>query len=117
MTPTGTLGSHAENLAHKYLLKQGLRSVTRNYHCRFGEIDLIMNDAEYLVFVEVRYRSSDAFGGALHSIDGRKQTRLRRAAQSYLMQYKMNDHPCRFDILCLDGRADQPEIVWIKNAF
>lgn len=117
MTRTGILGNRAENLAHKYLVKQGLKSVTRNYRCRFGEIDLIMTDEEYLVFIEVRYRRSQTFGGALQSIDARKQDKLRRTAQNYLIHHKMNDTACRFDILCLDGRQEKPEIEWIKNAF
>lgn len=117
MTRTGILGNHAENLALKYLIDHGLKSVTRNYRCRFGEIDLIMTDAGCLVFVEVRYRRNQKFGGSLQSIDARKQTKLRRTAQNYLVHHKMNDSPCRFDILCLDGPPANPEIEWIKNAF
>ena len=117
MTQTGTLGNRAEKLAHKYLRKQGLKSLTQNYHCRFGEIDLIMLDKDYLVFVEVRYRKSQNFGGALESIDQFKQTKLRRTAHSYLLKTNNNDCPCRFDILCLSGNLNRPEIDWIQNAF
>lgn len=117
MIRTGMLGDRAEKLAHKYLRKQGLKSLTQNYHCRFGEIDLIMQDKDYLVFIEVRYRNSQQFGGALESVDRHKQAKLRRTAETYLLKTKNHDCPCRFDILCVTGNLNNPEIDWIKNAF
>jgi len=82
-----------------------------------GELDLIMWDADYLVFVEVRYRKHNWYGGALESIDHHKQAKLRRAAEHYLVQSKNTDCPCRFDILCVNGNLNKPEFDWIKNAF
>ncbi len=117
MIQTGILGTRAEKLALKYLKKQGLVAHQQNYSCRFGEIDLIMYDNDYLVFVEVRYRKSAAFGGALESIDARKQGKLRRTAEFFLIKSKNNDCPCRFDILCINGNLLQPEYHWIQNAF
>jgi len=117
MIQTGMLGDRAEKLANKYLKQQGLKSLSHNFHCRFGEIDLIMQDSDYLVFVEVRYRKNQNFGGAIESIDQFKQAKLRRAAESYLLKTKKHDCPCRFDILCLTGNLNKPEIDWIKNAF
>lgn len=119
MTLIGTraTGNHAEELAAKYLKKQKLTLHEQNYHCRVGELDLIMWDRDYLVFVEVRHRKHQDFGGALESIDRFKQAKLRRAAEHYLVYSKNTDCPCRFDILCVNGNLNKPEFEWIKNAF
>ena len=117
MNLTGILGNRAENLALKYLRKRGLKLETRNFSCRYGELDLILRDQDYLVFVEVRYRKDQRFGGALESVDSHKQAKLRRAAEFYLIKHKHSDTPCRFDILCVAGRLSQPDYDWIQNAF
>ncbi|NND00855.1 MAG: YraN family protein [Gammaproteobacteria bacterium] len=117
MNRTGILGNRAENLALKYLRKQGLQEIERNFHCRFGELDLIMQDAAYLVFVEVRYRKDQSYGGAVASVNQAKQRKLRRTAEFYLLQHKKNDCPCRFDILCMDGNLEKARYHWIRNAF
>ncbi|MCL4157394.1 UNVERIFIED_CONTAM: hypothetical protein GTU68_064803 [Idotea baltica] len=117
MILTGILGNRAEKLACRYLNKQGLELVQKNYHCRYGEIDIVMRDDDYLVFVEVRHRKSMHYGGALASIDKRKQQKLRNTAEHYLNRYKKTDAPCRFDILCVNGDLNKPQIDWIKNAF
>jgi len=117
MSLTGMLGNRAEKRALKYLKQQGLHAVEQNYNSRFGEIDLIVRDHEYLVFVEVRYRKNASYGGALASIDRHKQAKLRRTAQHYLIRHKLSDSACRFDILCLEGELRKPTIEWIKNAF
>lgn len=105
-------GQEAEKLAAAFLEKQGLRLVERNYRCRMGEIDLIMNDGATRVFVEVRLRQHRGFGGAAESITSRKQGRLIRAAQHYLQQLPRQP-ACRFDAVLLDGY----KIEWIKDAF
>ena len=79
-------GSDAEQIAAAHLQKQGLVLVAQNYRCRFGEIDLILNDQNTLVFVEVRMRSSEAFGGAAASITAAKQAKLLLAARHYLAE-------------------------------
>ena len=107
-----TGGAQAEQAAAAYLVKRGLQLVEKNYRCRFGEIDLIMRAGVTLVFVEVRSRSSRAFGGAAASIDARKQRKLIAAAQHYLAQLG-KPPPCRFDALLFEGS----EIEWIQNAF
>lgn len=117
MSLTGIRGNRAENLALEYLRKQQLSLQQRNFSARSGEIDLIMLDDDYLVFIEVRYRKGQQYGGALESIDWRKQRKLRRTAELYLMQQKLADQACRFDILCLSGNLADPTFQWIKNAF
>ncbi len=106
-------GREAEQLALEHLRRHGLSEVERNYRCRFGEIDLIMRDGPVLVFVEVRMRTSAAFGGAPASIDARKQRKLLSAARHYMSSTgRIPD--CRFDAVLLNGDTC---IEWIQNAF
>lgn len=84
-----------------------------NYRCRFGEIDLVMRDGEALVFVEVRMRSREGFGGAAASIDWRKREKLVRAARHYLSRLPQVP-ACRFDAVLIDGEG-RPQ--WIRSAF
>jgi len=88
--------------------------VLQNYHCRFGEIDLIMQDNKTLVFVEVRLRSNSKFGSAGASITPQKQQKLIATAQHYLQQH--GDCLCRFDAILMD-KADAKHIEWLRNAF
>jgi len=117
MIKPGMLGSRGEKLALKFLKQQRFKLIEKNYRCRFGEIDLIMWDQSYLVFIEVRYRKSKDYGGALESIDQSKQDKLRRSAEFYLSNSNNRNTACRFDILCLDGELNNPNYQWIKNAF
>jgi len=107
-------GRHAENLAAAFLQQRGLKLVERNYRCRFGEIDLVARDGKTLVFVEVRMRTSDRFGGAAASITAAKRAKLLRAARHYLAG-TARAPACRFDALLVDG-ADN-SIEWLKDAF
>lgn len=104
-------GSDFETQACHYLQQQGLRLHTRNWHCRFGEIDLIMQDGAWLVFVEVRARRSSRFGGAAASIGPDKCRKLQAAANLYLNQHGAAPR-CRFDAVLFDGDAPP---VWLKN--
>ncbi len=110
-------GGAAERLASEHLARHGLTIVARNYRCRGGEIDLICSDHGTLVFVEVRLRSSQRFGGAAASIDGLKQARLLLAARHYLARHGSgSDCPCRFDVVLLD-RLQPDRLEWIRDAF
>jgi putative endonuclease len=111
-------GLEAEKLAATFLANHGLKLVMQNYHCRFGEIDLVMQDAKTLVFVEVKLRSSSQFGGAAVSITPQKQQKLILSAQHYLQQYVKNQSQtaCRFDAILMN-KADLNHIEWIRNAF
>jgi putative endonuclease len=115
--PPGQIGAAAEEQAKAYLEAQGLSLAERNYRCRQGEIDLIMQDRETLVFVEVRYRKHSHFGGAESSITRGKQRRIIMAASHFLQSMKgRNIPPCRFDVLAIEGKEPQ-NIHWIKDAF
>jgi putative endonuclease len=107
------LGQSAESRAATFLQTHGLKLLTRNWHCRFGEIDLVMQDGATLVFVEVRLRSRSDFGGAAASVTPAKQRKLLATARQYLTTLKTLP-PCRFDVVALNGN-EPPD--WIKNAF
>ncbi|HZS81035.1 MAG TPA: YraN family protein [Herbaspirillum sp.] len=104
-------GDAAEGAALAFLLQQGLHEVQRNFRCKGGEIDLIMRDDDVVVFVEVRKRSKDSYGGALASVTRAKQKRLIIAAQVFLQSYRCLP-ACRFDVLAYDG----DRLTWLKNA-
>ena len=108
-------GVRAEQLAAKFLQRHGLKLLQQNYRCRYGEIDLIMQDAETVVFAEVRLRQHADFGGAAASINVAKQGRLIRAAQHYLANFA-HLPPCRFDAVLLQA-LEGSQIEWIRDAF
>lgn len=109
-----TDGARAEALAASWLERQGLTVEARNFRMRGGEIDLVCRDGRTRVFVEVRLRSRQDFGGAAESITTAKQRRLILAAQHYLQGKPAS--PCRFDCILLD-RLEESAIQWIRDAF
>ncbi|MEL0082066.1 MAG: YraN family protein [Gammaproteobacteria bacterium] len=115
-------GQAAEKTAERYLTRQGLSLVTRNFAGQRGEIDLIMSDGATLVFVEVRSRRSGRFGTASETIDARKQAKLIQTAQLFLATGgdrggHNSDRPCRFDTIAFDGEVNEKNLRWIRNAF
>lgn len=99
-----------------FLQQAGLHLIERNYRCRFGEIDLIMEDGRMVVFVEVRFRGNLRFGGALESVDRRKQAKL-LASAAYFLREKRLDRPARFDVAALSPAPHGLTIQWVKDAF
>lgn len=133
-TPAMITGQESELLAEQFLQQQGLTLVTRNYRCKAGEIDLIMQDGEHLVFVEVRFRNTRRYGSASESVTYYKQQKLIRAAGFYLQSHYARRQlpPCRFDVVAIDAvslkqaaanithcstNLRQNPIEWIPNAF
>jgi putative endonuclease len=120
-TPAASLapdGAAWEGIARMELERAGLRWRAANVRYRFGEIDLVMDDADVLVFVEVRYRRSGKFGGGIESVDRRKQGRLARAAAAYLAaEPALARRACRFDVVALSGSSANYRMEWIRNAF
>lgn len=107
-------GLRAENLCAEVLRRAGLTLIERNWRCRHGEIDLIAEEGETLVFAEVRMRGGPgAFGGAAESITAAKRSRLIAAARLYLTRRPQS--PCRFDVFLVDGPL--PRVEWIRDAF
>ena len=109
-TPQQRLGRLGEDRALAHLQAQGLTLLERNFLCKSGEIDLIMQEGPTLVFVEVRQRAASRFGGAVYSVTPAKQQRLLRAAQCYLFRHKIPP-PCRFDLIAIDDE----KLSWIQN--
>jgi putative endonuclease len=108
-------GAQAEALACAHLEQAGLKLITRNYRCPQGEIDLVMDERGTLVFVEVRYRRSSAFGSPAETVDRRKQARLTAAAGHFLLTRRA-DRACRFDVVAVSG-GEPPCIEWLRDAF
>ncbi|MFW6094510.1 MAG: YraN family protein [Pseudomonadota bacterium] len=110
-------GRWAEEVTAKYLERQGLALLERNFRCRLGELDLVMAEGETLVFVEVRYRRGVAYGTALETIGARKQNKLLAAARVYLAARGRADARCRFDVVSVTKRNYQPSFHWLRDAF
>ena len=104
-------GRHWEQVALAHLQRHGLVLVEANFQCKGGEIDLVMREADTLVFVEVRQRADGSAGGAAASITPAKIRRLVRAAQFYLLRLPKTP-PCRFDVVAIDAG----ELTWLRNA-
>lgn len=109
-------GDASERRAERYLKRHGLKIVARNWHCRHGEIDLVMFDGEFLVFIEVRLRTPKGFANSAESVDVFKQRKLVQAASMFLAcNPSWQDRPCRFDVVGIEG--DTRELAWIRHAF
>ncbi len=109
--------NHGETLAQKFLLDQGLLLVEANFRLRIGEIDLIMKDDEVLVFVEVKYRSSEHWGTSLEQVTPRKIQRIKRVAQAYLQRQSADVPYVRFDVVGISPAGTGYRFNWVKGAF
>ena len=108
------VGERFEEIACGYMEERGFRVLERNFRCRQGEIDIIGYDGEYLVFFEVKYRSSDRKGSAAEAVGYAKQKRICRVADYYRAVHQCReDTPIRFDVVAVD----KEQVTWIKDAF
>ncbi len=111
-------GQLAEAEACEYLQQQGLHLLERNYHCRHGELDLIMTDGKSTVFIEVRYRSNTDFGSGAETVNRRKQQKLIATASYYLQNNRqLAQQPARFDVISMTQATNRFSIDWIQDAF
>lgn len=112
------MGQKGEKLAEKYLRRKGYRLRTRKYHCAYGEIDLIAQHRDTVVFVAVRTQSSDRYGSSYDALTSRKKQHIKRTAKDYLYKYHLTDRPYRYDFvqIILNG-TDPPVIEHIEDAF
>ena len=111
-------GAAAESSAARYLTSQGLVLLDTNVRYRDGELDLVMRDGDTLVFIEVRYRADDAFGGAAASVTRSKRQRLIRAASRFLATHPaLAQLPARFDVVAASGDPAAPTLDWLHDAF
>lgn len=120
MKASNLAGTWGEAVAAEYLRKKHYSVVASNYRCRFGEIDLIVRNRKYLVFVEVKLRKNQAFAMAREYVDYNKQNRLRTTASFYLSE-NPTELMCRFDVIEVyapEGSATKrPEIIHLEDAF
>ena len=110
------LGKEGDDWAAQFLVKQGYRILERNYRTRNGEIDLVTLHEGTVVFVEVKTRTSDAFGAPDLVVNAQKQGRMIKASLGYIKYKKLHQVPCRFDVVAISFSAAQP-VELIKNAF
>jgi putative endonuclease len=112
-------GARYEQLALKHLRSQGLQLVEQNFRCRLGEVDLILLDEDCLVFVEVRYRATNRFASAAHSVDEKKQAKIVRTAAMFLGKNpRLSDCTVRFDVIAFDHpEVDKCGLQWTRDAF
>lgn len=109
-----SVGTIKEDVAAKYLAKNGMEILNKNYRCRYGEIDIVAKDGSYLVFTEVKYRANTKNGYPEEAVTAKKQKTIAFVANYYLMQKHLSsDTPVRFDVVAILGE----EITHIKNAF
>ena len=111
---TRQLGLEKEEVAAAYLKDRGIRIVETNFHTRYGEIDLIGWDGKCVIFIEVKYRRSRAYGGPEGAVTPSKQKKICKSADYFRFQKRMSeDVPIRYDVVAICGE----EIHWIPNAF
>ncbi len=112
------MGRQGENLAGQYLQKSGYRIIEQNFRVKCGEIDIIAMDNEYLVFIEVKTRSSTKFGKPAEAVNYYKKQQIIKTAMVYMSQKKMQEVPVRFDVVAvMMEKGKTPEIELICNAF
>lgn len=113
------IGDYGETLAESYLISIGFTILNKNFKCKLGEIDLICREGSYIVFVEVKSRYSTQFGTPADSVTYKKQKKIFKTAQFYIMKYVLHNNNFRFDVIeiILNSSDDSYNISLIKNAF
>jgi putative endonuclease len=111
------IGREAERFARTFLEQHGLTFIMQNYRCRTGEIDLIMQDNDELVFVEVKYRSKSQHGSAIEFFHASKKRKFESAVMYYMQEKGLNPSviPHRIDLVGIEGRGSQQNINWLKS--
>lgn len=112
-----SLGKSGEDLACAELERRGYAILARRYRSRFGEIDVIASSRGDIVFVEVKARAGDEFGGSAGAVTAGKQRRIAQMAVDYLSRQGLLDRPCRFDVVTVDLGAERPTVVVYERAF
>lgn len=116
--PRHQFGQASEMQAEQFLRAKGYRILDRNVRTPLGELDLVAEDQGVVVFVEVKGRATEAFGGALLAVGYRKRAKLAKLAAQYLAQRHWSEKACRFDVVLVQGRTSaQGRIEHLQNAF
>ena len=113
------LGRWGEKRCERFLKRKGFTTIARNFTCKLGEIDLVVNDSDgTIVFVEVRTKTDESFTEAHRTVTPKKRARLVRTAQYFMKTYKVKGRPLRFDVVAVVlGRKGRPQIRHYENAF
>jgi putative endonuclease len=111
------LGKRGEDLAAAELERRGYAILARRYRTRHGEIDIVARDGGTIVFVEVKVKESAEFGTAAEAVTVRKQRRIVSMAVDYLARHRLAGHPCRFDVVAIDGAGDTAQLTVYTGAF
>ena len=111
------LGKMGEDLACAELERLGYAILDRRYRTRFGEIDIIAREGETTVFVEVKTRVGEQFGGGAEALTTWKQRRITQMAVDYLARHRLHDRPCRFDVVIIEMDGGRPRIQVYAHAF
>ncbi len=111
------LGQKGEELALRFLKKNGYRLIERNYTCKMGEVDIVAREKDILAFIEVKTRKTTTFGPPQMAVDQRKQEQLSRVALHYLKEKRLERIKARFDVVAILLSPKGPEIELIRNAF
>ncbi|MEX0602367.1 MAG: YraN family protein [Bacteroidota bacterium] len=110
-------GIRGETIALRHLLAHGYRLLRKNYRYGSGEIDLVCEEGPDLVFVEVKYRRSEEYGNPEEAVTPRKQERLRRTAEGYMLEHNCDDRSYRFDVVAILDRGSSLRIEHFREAF
>ena len=111
------LGKRGEDLALRFLKRKGYKIVERNYVCKMGEMDIIAQEKDTLVFVEVKTRTSMDFGPPQLAVTPTKQIQLSKVALNFLKEKRVEDVKARFDVVAILLRPSQEKIELIRDAF
>jgi len=111
------LGKKGEDVALRFLKKNGYRVIERNYVCKMGEMDIIAKEKDTLVFVEVKTRTSTTFGPPQLAVNPKKQSQMSKVALHFLKEKNLEDVRARFDVVAILMGARGEEIELIKDAF
>jgi putative endonuclease len=115
--PRQSFGKSGEDLACEELQRRGYAILARRYRSRFGEIDIVARSGHVIVFVEVKARAGDDFGGSAAAVTPWKQRRIAQMAVDYIARHNLHEQPCRFDVVTVDLKDTRPDIVVYANAF
>jgi putative endonuclease len=116
--PRHSLGKMGEDLASAELQRRGYAVIARGYRTKYGEIDIVARDGETTVFVEVKTRAGDEFGGAAAAVTAWKQRRVAQMAIDYVSRHSLHDTRCRFDVVTVDVVAgEEPRVEVYPHAF
>jgi putative endonuclease len=110
-------GSIGEDLAVLFLEKKGFKILARNYRFERGEIDIVAEEGEELVFVEVKARRTSSYGAPEDAVTDEKQEQIRAVAEGYLFEKNIDNRPCRFDVLAIEFKNGKADVRHIRDAF